>query len=243
MSKSLLALPLAALAALPLWVGADVDQTPLAKPPAAPTWEVAPESPVVLAETSAPTAPVAATRFARTAPEAATTVAEEPAATALPLAHEPRRLPSGLLLDAAATEEALTAHYAGLTIDGLTRQVHRIDQVIALLDAPPVDDPLLRTRLREFAGEQDALHHERNWLHRQLNAYIGADDQGERVPTIAALDTFIERHRDKDMEDLHVLQVQVNRRYRLLNKRAIQALFDAGEYKVEVYDKDRGPIG
>ena len=46
------------------------------------------------------------------------------------------------------------------------------------------------------------------------------------------LERFVEQHRDKDMEDLHVLQLQVRRSYNLLHRRAIDALFDEGSYTV-----------
>ncbi len=232
MHKSLLALLLTPLASLPLWIGDSTDLEPLQRA-------------VQPSETSTPIALAALTGpalieelssdagFQLSVPAAAVARPHLDQSARLELARNSGHLPTGLLLDVAASEEAFAAHYAGLPIEDLVRQAYRIDQVVsAKLDSPLVEDPLQRVRLRELSTETDALQHERTWLDGALQAYTRAEDNGARVPIAVTLERFVEQHRDKDMEDLHVLQLQVRRSYNLLHRRAIDALFDEGSYTV-----------
>lgn len=232
MHKSLLVLTLTPLAALPLWMGDSTNLEPLQRV-------------VQPSETSTPIALAALTgpdllerltsdeRFQLSVPAVAVARTHASKSAVLELAREPGHLPTGLMLDVAASKEEFAAHYAGLPIEELVRQVYRIDQVVsAKLDAPPVEDPLKRVKLLELSTETDALLHERKWLNGALQAYARAENNGAPIPTPVSLERFVERHRDKDMEDLHVLQVQVQRSYKLLHRRAIDALFDEGSYKV-----------
>ncbi len=232
MHKSLLALTLTPLATLPLWMGDSTDLEPLQR-------VVQPSetsTPIALAALTGPALLERLTsdaRFQLSVPAVAVAGTHASKSAPLELAREPGHLPTGLLLDVAASEEEFAAHYAGLPIEELVRQVYRIDQVVsAKLDAPPVEDPLKRVRLLELSTETDALLHERKWLNGALQAYTRAEDNGAPVPTPVSLERFVERHRDKDMEDLHVLQVQVQRSHKLLHRRAIDALFDEGSYTV-----------
>ena len=237
MHKSLLALLLALLltplASLPLWIGDSTDLEPLQR--AVQPSETS--TPIALAALTGPALIEELTSdalFQLSVPAVAVARTHVDKSAPLELAREPGHLPTGLLLDVAASEEEFAAHYAGLPIEELVRQVYRIDQVVsAKLDAPPVEDPLKRVRLLELSTETDALLHERKWLNGALQAYTRAEDNGAPVPTPVSLERFVERHRDKDMEDLHVLQVQVQRSHKLLHRRAIDALFDEGSYTVD----------
>ena len=229
MHKSLVALPLIPLAALPLWMGDSTDLEPCQR--AVQPSETS--TPIALAALTGPALIEETTSVQPSVPAVAVARTHVDESAPLELAREPGHLPTGLLLDVAASEEAFAAHYAGLPIEDLVRQAYRIDQVVcAKLDAPPVKDPLQGVRLRELYRETDALQHERAWLNGALQAYARADDNGARVPTAVPLERFVERHRDKDMEDLHVLQVHVRRSYKLLHRRAIDALFDEGSYTI-----------
>lgn len=227
MHRSILVLPIIPLAALPLWMGAPSAGAPL--PLTVRTGEAAPQA-AVAALLGPATAPVADARSELSAPTVH--AAPEVAAPApLEFARASRRLPTGMLLDATASEWAFTRHYAGLSIEALARQAYRIDQVVSAT-LTEAEDPSLAAGLRALSSETDALKHERAWLRDALREYTNPEDDGARVPAALAPERFVERNRDKDMEDLHVLKVQLRRDYNLLHRRAIDALFDEGSHTV-----------